>query len=639
MRNNRMYLTIIICFLLLAPFSPSSHVDGLENDNTTTLTQNTCYGYVIPLPQSSIIQNNPQIHYSTLNLINDLLNQDISVYWINSTMNVLAKRNLTAPAEHLTIKPGTFIVPFSTNNEINNILNVIITDYFVLHELDKNIEPVCLYFLLEQLTLNSCYQLEKPKIALYFGNGVIARSMNWYITTLSKSGFLNLEILTDQDVITDLNNKEYSVLIWPGGRYSFDLKSNISFNTRYLKQYEIKKFVSNGGGYIGSCYGAYAASSGIKLFPFYLLYQFPDLPTLGLFQGLQDSYIALAMPCYFNISVDEKAHPVLFGANNQIDGSLLSGGCVFTKLGKHTHSLASVKEIDYTKWLENFQERDDLNPLVKKIIENWINFTIGKTIWTTSEYGQGKIVTFGDHPEKGDIHLQRITHNALFYVTSKQINHISINVPISLDEIVAIQEKTKNLILPENMSDFFDESFNKLETYNQIIHDIKYKTDEISRLISSSVGSGIMDQEFASKIYSSYLWNFRETFQRHLDFFNMSKKEEKITSNLINIAHILLLLEEQNLSYDLKITPFETNLSHDLTNINLTLSKIVHDLSSLKFEINNYQHSKSQNDLIIQLFDHTLFKSKDIEKLCPKIFFNSKKFLRDLWYYYESTIC
>ena len=35
-------------------------------------------------------------------------------------------------------------------------------------------------------------------------------------------------------------------------------------------------------------------------------------------------------------------------------------------------------------------------------MEIWINFTIGKTIWTTSTYGQGKIVAFGDHPEKGD---------------------------------------------------------------------------------------------------------------------------------------------------------------------------------------------------------------------------------------------
>jgi len=635
-----------VCFLLIGnSVQLSDDVTQQLVPPLITSSYEDCYGYVIPLPDVESLKNNPDLQNNTLNLINDLLRQHIPIYWSNCSMEIMVKQNTKQSNPYIyPIIPGTFIVPFTQNEEMNHQIIAIMTDYSVFHELYTDISPVSCYLLVEPVVLSSCHQLSEPKIAYYFGDGVYSSSMNWYVSSLKKSGFLNNEYLDDNDIIEQLNNGDYNLLIWPGGQYRNDLSSNISLVTRILRQYSIKRFVNNGGGYIGSCYGAYAASSGMRIFPFPLLsYYVPIIPNIGLFLGMQDSLTALAIPCIFNITIDETLHPVLYGSSEQINGSELIGGCVYPTLGENTCSLATVKEIDEITWYHLFRELfNSNNTIAEKILEYWSRYTTGKTIWTTSQYGRGKLVTFGDHPEIGDIFLQRIVHNAIFYVTSKENNQIIIHDYFPLKEVELIQMKTKNLSLSINTSGEFKEFSNKINNIHTGMESINNHTVLILNQTRLLLEKGEIDWTLAINIYVSGIWEFTGTIQRALQYLdsgnNIKNDNENIILLLEKIDHVIQLLENQNYSINQKIIRFNNNISNRLWKTNESIDVILSHIEKLENELYSYNGSEQQNQSIVNLCDDLLIHSKNIEKNLPTLFFDSLRMLRDCWYIYESNI-
>ncbi len=633
------------CFLMIANSGYFAEEVPKQFFPQASSSNEYCYGYVISLPDTEHLINNPDLQYHTLNLINDLLRQHIPIYWSNCSMELIVKQNTTQSNPYLyQILPGTFIVPFTQNEELNNQLISIITDYSVYHELYTDIFPVNCYLLVEPIILSSGHQLSEPKIAYYFGDGVYSSSMNWYVSSLKKSGFLNNEYLDDNEIIKQLHNGNYNMLIWAGGQYRNDLSSNISLVTRILRQYSIKRFVSNGGGYIGSCYGAYAASSGMRLYPFPLLsYYIPIIPNIGLFLGMQDSYTALALPCIFNITIDETSHPVLYGSNTQINGSELIGGCVYPTLGKNSHSLATIKEIDEITWHHLFRELFSANnTFAEKILEYWSQYTTGKTIWTTSQYGKGKLVTFGDHPEIGDIFLQRIVHNAIFYVTSKENNQISIHESVPLNKVELIQMKTINLSLSNNSAGELTEFSSQIKNIHSGIKAINNHTYLIMNQTRLLLENGEIDWTLAINIYISGIWEFAGTIQRsvqYLDSKNETQYDGKSILSLFNkIDNIIRLIEEQNNSIQEKIIQFKNNISIRLCKTNESIDLILSQMEKLEHELYYYDGSEKQNESIVILCDDLLFHSKNIEKNLPTLFFESIKTLRDYWYMYELNL-
>jgi hypothetical protein len=634
-----------VCFLLIGNTIPLLENTNQESVSTNTSLYENCYGYVIPLPDVENISNNPDFQNNTLSLINDLLRQHIPVFWSNCSMEIIVKENEKGSIPHnYPMIPGEFIVPFTQNENMNHQIIAIMTDYSVFHELYTNISPVICYLLVEPIVISSCHQLTEPKIAFYFGDGVYSSSMNWYVSTLKQSGFLNNEYLDDTDIINQLNDGKYNLIIWPGGQYRNDLSSNISLVTRILRQYTIKRFVFNGGGYLGSCYGAYAASSGMRLFPFPLLSHYiPIIPNVGLFLGMQDSYTALALPCIFNLSIDQTTHPVLYGSKNQINGSELIGGCVYTTLGKNTQSLATVKEIDEITWYHLFRELfNSNNSLAEKILDLWSRFTIGKTIWTTSQYGQGKLVTFGDHPEIGDILLQRIVHNAIFYVTSKENNQIEVYESLPLNKVETIQMETKNLSLSTDKNGELMQISSQINFIYSGMKSINNHTMLILNQTRSLLEKGKIDWTLAINIYVSGIWEFTGTIQRALQYLNSgentSNDNENILSSFEKINYINELIEKQNYSIHKKIINFKNNISKKLCRANESIKTLLPHMILLENELNSYDGSEKQNQSIVRLCDDLLIHSKNIEENLPTSYFDSLRMLRDCWYIYESNI-
>ena len=314
---NKIILFLIILFLI-QPFSISMYNENLifndlQNVNTNKTNNNEIYGFIILNPSTTEISNNSNLQYETLNIINDLLRNNIHIYWLSNDINILTKSIFSDDiTENKVIKQGSFFIPFIKNQSKNLMSMVIISKYYFNNNLslDNNI-----LLINEPIQNIEFYKLSEPNIAYYFDQGITRECINWYMSSLSKAGFLKSEILNDSGILNSLKNDNYNVLIWPGGNMFDSFKKDLNFFSLLDRQYTIKNFISNGGGYVGSCYGAFMASSGIRLTPFFLIqYYFPKIPTLGFF-SLSDTLLSIGIPSTINITIESNSHPVVFGLN------------------------------------------------------------------------------------------------------------------------------------------------------------------------------------------------------------------------------------------------------------------------------------------------------------------------------------
>jgi len=245
---------------------PTFDVVAQGSHSNNYLLDSDCYGFIIILPSHDEISEIPSIQYSVMNLINDLLRINSSVYWLSSELSLFSKKIDDTTSESRIFNPGTFIVPFSGDNLLDLKIIVTVFDYNVSHELHIFNSSLEILMLLQPLDIDDACKLNEPDIALYFGEGVITRTLDWYVSSLYKGGFLNNIFFDDYEIIEKLDNTNFNVFIWSGGSVIDDLRSDINIITRMQKQKKIKQFVENGGGFVGSCYGAIAASSGYDYF-------------------------------------------------------------------------------------------------------------------------------------------------------------------------------------------------------------------------------------------------------------------------------------------------------------------------------------------------------------------------------------
>jgi hypothetical protein len=632
-------LTIIFSFISLS-LNPSL-IAFKQNNNFLGKYDNTedCYGFIIPLPESNIIAENPEIQYSTMNLINDLLRLDIPIYWLNNSISLLIKEvnSEKNPAVKM-FDAGTFIIPFTGNISTDTKIIAVIYDYNISHEIHKNdIIPIKSYVLLESLNLESSYKLIEPRIAYYYGDGVYSRSLNWYVYTLYKSGFLTNDFLYDEEIIEELNYDDYNIFIWPGGEIIEDINSDISLLTRVLKQKTIRDFVADGGGYIGSCYGAFAASSGIRLLPLTLLnYYYPIIPSVG-YLSIQDCTTALAISCTFNISVSDINNPVIFGSDEILYNSQLRGGPVFTWLGKNTQSLATIKEVNTTIWTHWFRDLFSTNSTISNmIIDLWVKFTSGKTIWTTSQYEKGKIVTFGDHPELGHINLNRIVHNSVFYVSSIRQSEFNSDFSYTIQELESIGNQSLNIILNEVSSNLFLEINDNLEYNLNHFNSYNNRTELLFDKIFEMIEENELNFSFAIQIFVSGFWEFITTINRSRNYLDHPMNYEDTSNYLIKLDSIYNHMETNNSEIGNLVMQLKDDISNKLNDVTDINDEINNDLYQLENKIEHYESTENQNDSIIQICSNLWYYSKLIDRLCSNIYFESLKTLRETWYNYET---
>ncbi|MCX6664510.1 MAG: hypothetical protein NT038_00385 [Euryarchaeota archaeon] len=635
-RKSLQYKLLSVCSILL--LVSCLFVPSILTSSPTDIAQPSAYGFFIPMPQTNDYENQyeqKEQMNTVMNLINDLLRLHIPVYWSSTDLTILSKEiKRTAPPEKSLFPRGTFIVPFTGDNCYDKQLISLIYDYNVSHELTKYWKPqVPIFMILEPIQKMDGYELAEPRIAYYYGKGISHE--NWYFDDLTKAGCLSNVFLDEAQILTQLTNRDFNIFIWGGGSLNHHVSNSIYTSSRILSLYKIKQFIVNGGGYLGSCYGAASASSGLRFLPMFLpAHYLPRLPTIGCL-GLGDFLVSQSFPADINITIEKSDSPVLFGVNGTIKGSALVGAPVVTWYGKQTESLATVKDVDLTDraWYAYLFPR--FYSLPEPLIQHWVDFTQGKTIWTSSQCKKGKVVTFCDHPEEGDAKELRVLYNALFYVTSHQIHQIDFLKIKNILDIETTGEDSLNLVIEDFSSSTFLDVKNKIKETTQTYRELNDKYNYLEKVLFNLTDTGKMNNDFAYQIGYDGFWKSEWLVWECLQYLDFAWSENitDYVEQLDSISHMLVL---KNVPIEKSITQIQKEIICKLTDSNTRLSQLSMYLDELKDELENYTNTTRQNNVIIKDCNKIDATSKQLYRDIPVLYFDILKVLRESWYTYEA---
>jgi hypothetical protein len=638
---SKILCSILILIFIFPSYLSISNSQVYNNFNESEEILNTqksvgykvgYYGIIIPIASSKEIMQNPESYNETLNLVNDLLRNNIEVYCNQNPLEIrvtdLLDSNIICQR---MFEQGSFIIPFS-GNEFKDTLKIIILHNYIFSQKNK----IIFHFLTEPISSITLIELRQPRIAYYFDEGVTIECLEWYIFPLYKAGFLDNEILSDLDIINNLTNKNYNVLIWPGGRLMEGFHKNLSISSRLNRQAMIKNFVSNGGGYVGSCYGAFVSSSGMRFTPFLLAqYYTKKFPSFG-FLSLSDALLAIGIPSNINITIKDSNNPVLFGLNDTIPGSILRGGPVYTWVGGNSEELASIESID-TSWLHFIDSMD--NQFLKKLLNRWVNFTIGKTVWISSKYNDGKIVTFGDHPEQGNILLKRAVHNAVLFVSSKTVIYAKEPISYSIIWVKTIIDNCNDLTIDSNNESNLIEMSRDISYIYEKLEEIEERYDRIFERIHKLYESHKIDGSFYYELRSSALWEFKDFLSSSKQFLKDKNESEDTLDNLKTITTYYQLLSIENELIEHKFIQFQDNMTQRIYKIKNSIHLFYENQNNLLSELRQYKNTSEQDNKILNLMDSLNIHAKIFVKNIPLLNFESSVIARDFRYQYLTNIC
>jgi len=387
------------------------------------------YGLVIPVN----ISQNHKIQTAISKLVNELLRKDIKLYWIASDLSILSQKfdndSITQKREFET---GSYLALTTENKEKYNI-SLTTSNYY------KKRYNVTIFKILELPKILEVYKLNIPKIAFYNETNVGFAS---YSRNLYDAGFIYQKILSRTDILQNLTKENFNIIIWGGGNNNLTDAFKVHLSIKgFLTRNKIRHFIDNGGGYVGSCYGGFmAASNGYH--PIGLPREFPYSGILNFFP-LQLKLIDASVFKGFvgvgslSVRITNPDNPITFGLPEIIENNNMVGGPIFIekKASKsNTDVVAVVEDTNRDTWIWGAMMQNSIwwnskiiSYKTKMCIANrWMNYSIGKALWVTGEFGKGKVVAFGSHPEFLVSHdpyhpvgfPPRVIYNSVFYATS-----------------------------------------------------------------------------------------------------------------------------------------------------------------------------------------------------------------------------
>jgi len=423
--------------LLQTIFSLTSLSD--ENDDSIL------YGFAINVTPDQTYSVQSEI----VKLINELLHENIKVYWLSSdaSLSVQDIKGEKTIAKQ-SFNKGSYIIKTSDDSYLNSKAIFLTYKYSMTKEIET-------HKIMQPASNIEAYELKEPRIAHYDCESIYPS----YYRLLNQSGFINQKILKPDELISELNNDNYDIVIWGGGNNDPKISSNDLLSLTGLQvRSKIRNFVKNGGGYIGSCYGSHVAASGYKRpigYPLELSY-FKLLQFLPIQLKLIDRPIYRALPGggAISVRVTNPNHPIAYGLPEIIEKCPYAGGPMFLNkiLGRSkAETIGIIEDVDVENWNWDVLMNINLmwnNPLLTNetkisIAKKWIERSKGEDIWVTSEFGQGKVVAFGDHPEASSVRDQlinyvsppRIIYNTIYYITSTGPHTVSLDKSISHSKI------------------------------------------------------------------------------------------------------------------------------------------------------------------------------------------------------------
>jgi len=434
----------IICILL------SSNLFSLsiaEINNKNNSTDELCFGYIIPLPSGKDNTYETLQNSKARFLINDLLRENIEVFWTINTL-ITDVMTLYKNKSKIEFEKGAFIIPFSGNNSLDKLITSTIIDYNISSEISNDNLTISAYILLEEIKIK-VMKLVEPKIAQHFD---IPTRYGWpcYLQIAESGGFLNFDFLIENEVPSKLNNDNYNVFMWPYEPNPARL-NEVAISLSNRRDFKIiRSFVSEGGGFIGSCYGALAASSGFlnPLSGLHLLQAYnPSIPflpfsfTLSMSDSLMMERPEVLNDLYVSYSkINNDTHPITFSVNNTVKEFF--SGPWYIWLGKNTEIISTFDKV-------TLDDNESIPDFIEKRVEK-------SPSWTSSSFGSGKLVLFTSHPEfinnitflfedrnweADQYYGRRVIFNSIMYVTSKPIDSLEIKKYYTYDNIQEIIKK------------------------------------------------------------------------------------------------------------------------------------------------------------------------------------------------------
>lgn len=575
-----------------------------------------CFGYAIPLicgdnlPYTSSQQN-------IANLINDLLRMNVSVFWALTNFSVLTIRFSDNSLAHKWFEKGTFIVPFSGNLSQDALLSVIINDYAYESEIESR-SAVDIYYLIEPIVLD-ILPLHYAKVAYHFGAAVGSYLLLCYLDTLQQGGFLDNQILLDSDIATSLNNQDFNVFIWPGANLAKSLlawKETTKTNLHTDAMNQIRIFVANGGGYVGSCYGKNAASSGSRLINKFAHYSL-DFPVSGRLALLLSGGLSIPSAGTSTDRIVNMSHPVSFGLS-QIQRCFYGYGPIDRWYGQNTQPLATLDNFTF-QW-----QGSDFKIFKRFFTECLIEIKLGKPIWLTGNFFDGKIVVFGDHPEIPEPYpLDRLIHNAVFFTSAGTNTSIELAKNLSIQTLSSFNNATSNLTLTTS-DHIFLTLWEKIESLSLLCNKIDTTENKIVNLVLELIEEQKIDLHLGNKIATEY----RDSYQRWLSGFRDALSQMEAIWNQVN----------STIDFSMNITSWEHEQNDTLDTCEIICRNALEMSETMLQKLTVFTGEKLDR-LCIQLLaekrDATFRKGS---KTFIKPWMSTVSFYRRIWYLYEREL-
>lgn len=394
----------------------------------------------LALPQT----REPEKMFTATNIVSQLLKRGFEVFRVLKSFN----------ADTFNFKPGSYII---LANELEyKVFNILAEELGVQWNEISEIPSV------------KALQLKSPRIAIYCDIG----GETWVFVAIALNSVgLDFTLLGAKQIERGFL-QGYDVLIFPGGDEVWTMRT-LGKNARN----EVVQFVHNGGGYIGICAGGFLAQKS----------PYAAYPSTKDFFGLANAKTPNTPPNVWNIGpiiqrIIKPNHPVMFGYSG-FNEALFYGGPTFD-VGGDVKVLATLHEIKPEGMVSS--------PEIYKKMKN--NAEV-----ITTNYGKGKVVLFGSHPELAPDN-NGMLHNTIFYVTSEEINqprtpsklpknalseHIFTELQNLMNQIRSIEDIGKSIVSKGwKYLDWFTFAFETLEMELQSDYSLNWIEENIKSLLT-----------------------------------------------------------------------------------------------------------------------------------------------------------
>jgi len=622
--KRRSKLKIITSFIVICFLSVSFNQYAVKSnpmDDPTSL----CYGFIIP---NSIFENKTlenEIFCKTRHLVNDLLREDITVYWtaLNISLNVC---EIGSSKEfEMFFEQGTFIVPFTGDDTADIKIITIVSNYNQSCEIEDNDLRVPVYLLIQQLTsMGRC--LSNVKIVNYVN--WLTCGASWFADVAYICGFLNFDFFRNIESRIKLKNSNYNLIIWPGQDCYYP--SSYCFTEIMMGLYSgrnraIRKFVYNGGGFIGSCYTVVMASrgmEGIATYPDVVLNN-PNIPSLG-FLSIADIVSAVGDVIFLEQKILDIDHPVVYGVDTYLVGGAGPGPRI-VKVGENVNVIAKLVN----------------------------DTTFGNPPSIISDkFGDGNVVVFCPHPEvsdpdtgpkfwnrhtKGTSNGKKLVTNAFYYATTNDEAEFTILESRKLSLIKDVWNKTIDSMC---YLDKHEDIFNELKSdIDKSVKDVVEINNRINLILETIIQIGI-DLDIDSTVVREIFYYAGAKYLLYC--FDLAKKYlENTTITLEKIEKIYPLLKDDS-NFVKQLKQLDNDLSSKSNMVQILLLRSSNNLDKIEDLLESYRHHPKIRKKIaknVKINSHNIELLTDhIFRYMPGGYFNSLKFLRHHWYEYETYL-